>query len=238
MKIRTVGKLTLAIAIASTLGSGIARAQFGGLLQSIGGSPSSNSGVNKGDFGRLLNKTAGYVLAARIEFIGAQIDLSAALGLKTDALTKASEGLRAVEGDSSSAGDKVKAITDSSAVSESARNEESARMAQSDELDAESRVKFGQGSLKFIKAVILEKRQVDSIHQLVTQGKALSASANFMDKLTIARSIAPATKLASLVPGDVQEGFTTFGQITDYAQKHNISVPSTSDAEKQLGDGP
>ena len=111
-------------------------------------------------------------------------------------------------------------------------------MAQSDELNAESRVKFGQGSLKFIKAVILEKRQIDSIQQLVKQGKALTASANFMDKLTIVRSIAPATQLASMVPGDVQEGFTTFGEITDYAQKHNITVPSTADAEKQLGDGP
>jgi hypothetical protein len=238
MKICSAGKLALAIALAATLGSGTAHAQFGGLLNSTSPAPAPNSGVNKADFGRLLDKTAAYVLAARIEFIGAQIDLSAALGLKTDALTKASEGLRAVEGPSSSAGDKVKAIKDSSKVSESARKEESARMAQSDELTAESKVKFGQGSLKFVKAIILEKRQIDSIQKLVAQGKALVASANFMDKLQVMRSVVPATQMAFMVPGDVQEGFTTFGQITDYAQKHNISVPSTADAEKELGDGP
>jgi hypothetical protein len=237
MNIRTVATAIFITYLAATFGALEAKAQFGGFLTG-GGSQPATPGVSKADFGKLLGTTAHYVLAARIEFLKAQIDLSAALGLKTDALTKASEALRAVEGPASGPGDQVKAIQDSSAVSDSAKKEESERMAQSDELSDESKARFAQGTLKFAIAVLLEKRQVDSILKLVAMGKSLGASANPFDKISVARSIAPAMKLATLVPGDVTGGLTTFGQITAYAQKHKITVPSMDDAQKQLGDGP
>ena len=213
-----------------------ADAQFGNLLKAPGSAPAGTV-VSKADFSKLLDSTTGNVLAARIEFFRAQADLASALGLKNDSLIKASEGLRAVEGPSSSPGDRVKALQDSTTTTEESRKELSDALAKSDTLSDESKAKFLQGTVKFIQAVVLEKAQSEAIEKLVAEGKALASSASMFEKIKVLSLIKPATTMATIVPGDVKEGATTFGQITSFAQKQNIQMPSESEQMNKLGGG-
>lgn len=230
-------KLLLTGLLAASLLSN-AQAQFGGLSKLIGGTPAAGGEtVNKADFTKLLETTTGNVMAARIEFLNAQADLASALGLKNDALIKASEGLRAVEGSSSSPGDKLKALKDSSVATEGAKKELNDAMAKSDQLSDDSKKKFGQGAVKFVHAIILEKAQIETIKQLVDQGKVLAGSSNPLDKVKAIGLVKPVTEMTIMVPGDVQEGFTTFGHITSFAQQQNIAVPSLADQNAALGKG-
>ncbi len=212
----------------------VARAGFGDLLKQD--SAPAVAAPSVGDFSNLLDSTTGNVLAARIQFLDAQADLSSALGLSTDSIVKASEGLRAMEGTSSSSSEKLKAIKDSNKKTENAKKEFSEALAKSQTLSEESKAKFAKGTVKFLQGVILEKQQIVTITSLVAQGKALVSSAGIMGKVKAMGMVKPASEMAFLVPGDVKEGFTTLGQITSFANKQNITVPSQDEINKDLGD--
>lgn len=230
-------RLLLAALIAASLLPS-ANAQLGNMMKTLGGTPAAGAeAVNKADFSKLLESTTGNVMAARIEFLNAQADLASALGLKNDALIKASEGLRAVEGSSSSPGDKIKALKDSSQATAGAKKELNDALTKSDKLSDESKKKFGQGAVKFVHAILLEKAQIEIIKKLVDQGKVLAGSSNPFDKVKAIGLVKPVTDMAIMVPGDVQEGFTTFGHITSLAQQQNIAVPSLTDQNAALGKG-
>jgi hypothetical protein len=212
----------------------IAHAQFGGF--GLGKSNDSSS-VDKDAFAKATADVAAKVIGARIEFLDAQAKLMEALGLKNDAVIKASEALRAKEGASSSTGDQVAALKDSTKVSADADKQVDASIAQSNQLSDESKVKFAQGTGKFIEGVIFEKEQVPAIQKLVDQGKSLSASASPFEKLKVIKLVRPVSTLAVMVPGDVAEGTTTLGKIMKFCKTQNITnVPNSDKATASLGD--
>jgi hypothetical protein len=211
-----------------------AHAQFGGL-----GLGQSNDGAaaNRDSLAKATADVTAKVLAARIKFLDSQAKLMEALGLKNDAVIKASEALRAKEGATSSTDDQVAALKDSTKVSTDADNQVDASIAQSNQLSDESKVKFAEGTGKFIEGVILEKEQVSAIQNLVAQGKAVSASASPFEKLKVIKLIRPITALSVMVPGDVVEGTTTLGKIMKFCKTQNITnVPNSDKATASLGD--
>ncbi len=236
MKIRTAKRFSLGvIAALPLLIIPSVHAQFGGLGKIAGAG--NAAGTNLDAFAKSADDAAGQVLAARIAFFGAQAKLMEALGLKTDAVVKASEALRAKEGASSKAGDKVTALKDSSKATEESKKQFDEALAKSDKLSDESKVKFAEGAGKFIEGVLLEKAQIETIMKLVDQGKSLAASAGVMDKLKVAGMIKPVTELSTLVPGDVKEGTSTLGKIMKFAKSQNItSIPNTDKATAGLGE--
>jgi hypothetical protein len=231
-----LAKILTVVSLVGLAAAPAAQAQFGNLLKKDGAA--AGVAVSSADFSSLLEATTGNVLAARIQFLDAQAELSSALGLNTESLVKASEALRAVEGASSNPGAKVKALKDSSKKTEGAKKEFSAALAKSDSLSAESKEKFAKGTVKFLQGVMMEKEQIDAVMKLVEQGKALSSSAGMTEKVKVLGMIKPAIELASLVPGDVKEGLTTFRQITSFAKGQSIPVPTSGEATDKLGEGP
>ena len=227
--------LAFAFAIAA---APIARAQFGNFNLPGTGGTSPAPAVSADDFSKLLETTTSNVLGARIQFLRSQADFATALGLKNESLIKAAEALSAVSGPSTSPGDKVKAIKDSEKKTADAQKSVKEGLAKSETLSDESKAKFLEGTGKFITAIMLEKEQIATIKKLVDQGKALTSSASPFGKIKAIGLVKPATELATMVPGDISEGMTVFGQITSFAAKHNIAMPSQAESMKTLGEGP
>jgi hypothetical protein len=211
-----------------------AQAQFGGFGL---GQSSGSSGADRDALAKATADVTAKVLAARIKFLDAQAKLMEALGLKNDSVIKASEALRAKEGATSSTDDQVSALKDSTKVSADADKQVDASIAQSNQLSDESKVKFAEGTGRFIQGVILEKEQVPAIRNLVAQGKSVSASASPFEKLKVIKLVRPVSALAIMVPGDVAEGTTTLGKIMKFCKTQNITnIPNSDKATANLGD--
>lgn len=238
MQANLVKNAALAIAAALLLLSpSSALAQFPSLSKLTGGGTKADAPISLDAFGQSSADAAGQVLAARLTFLDAQAKLMAALGLKTDAVVKASEALRAKEGAATSTGDKVAALKDSSKATAGANKEFEEALAKSGELSAESKVKFAEGTGRFIEGVILEKAQIETITKLVGQGKAIASSASLMEKMKVANMVRPVTDLSSMVPGDVKEGTSTLGKIMKFAKSQNITnIPNSDKATASLGE--
>jgi hypothetical protein len=192
--------------------------------------------VDPNAFSVSLKDVSGQVLTARITFIESKIKLAEALGLKTESYVKASEALRLKEGAASNSGDKVAALNDSRKTTAEADKELVAAMDKSDSLSDESKIKFAEGSGLFIEGVVQLRAQVKTVQQLAEQGRALTASANVLEKAKIVGLVAPAAQLASSMPGDVKEGTSTLGKILSFAKRQNVTVPNSEKAENALGD--
>ncbi len=236
---------TLRLALTLNLGAALlashAYASFGSLKipgKDSGGSGGASPAISAGDFEKQLSETTLNVLNARIEFTRAQQKLAEALGLKTDSFEKAAEALSATSGASTEPGKTVDAVKNSSKTTAAARKELDEALAKSTELSAEGKVKFVEGTAKFAKGVAAEAAQIAAIKQLVDQGKSLATSASPMEKMKIAGIIKPASELAALVPGDVKEGITTFGQITKFATTQKLELPSEANAMNSIGNMP
>lgn len=213
-----------------------AAAQLGG-LGSLGKKPKEAAqAVDPKTFAASLTDVSGQVLTARITFIESKMILSEALGLKTESYVKASEALRLKEGATSSSGDKVAALSDSRKTTAEADKELAAKMEKSDTLSDESKIKFAEGSAKFIEGVIQLRAQVKTVQQLAEQGKAMTASANVLEKAKVVGLVAPAGQLASSLPGDVKEGTGTLGKIMSFAKRQNVTIPNGDKAESALGE--
>ena len=209
-----------------------AYAQFGGLLGNKTGGDSGGATITKEAFGKSADDVAGKVLAARITFLASKAKLMDALGLKSEAVAKASEALRAAEGNTS---DKVKLADKQTAVSKDASKQIEDSMAESKEMSAESKAKFAEGSGKFIEGVLLEKDQIEAIQKLVQQGQSLAQSANPLQKAGVLSVVKPVTTMSSMVPGDVKEGSSTLGKIMKFAKSQNIEIPGADKATDKLG---
>ena len=213
-----------------------ARAQFGGL--GIGKKKSDDAGgapVDKKAFGKASDEVLGKVLTARIAFLESQVWMMDALGLKTDAVAKASEALQAVKG-SSEAEKKVDALKDSSKASTEANEKFEAAMAESKELSAESKAKFAKGGAKFIEGILLEKEQIETIQKLVEQGQSLVKSAGPLEKPGVMSLVKPVTTMSSMVPGDVKEGSSALSKILKFAKSQKVAIPGADKATKSLGE--
>jgi len=214
-----------------------ALAQFGALNKLTGGGTKADAPISLDSFGQSSADAAGQVLAARLTFLDAQAKLMTALGLKTDAVVKASEALRAKEGAATSTGEKVAALKDSEKATAGANKEFDEALTKSDALSAESKVKFAEGTGKFIEGVLLEKAQIETITKLVSQGKAIASSASIMEKVKVANMVKPVTDLSLMVPGDVKEGTSTLGKIMKFAKSQNITnIPNSEKATSSLGE--
>jgi hypothetical protein len=234
-------RLALSISLGAALLAGTAFAGIPGLkapAADMGGSGGAAPAMSAGDFEKQLSETTFNVLSARQEFTNAQKLLADALGVKTEAFTKAAESLTAASGASTKPGKIVEAMKNSSELTANARKEIDEALAKSGELSAEAKVKFAEGTGKFAKGIAAEAAQIAMIKKLVDQGKALTQSASLMDKPKVAGLIKPATELATLVPGDVKEGLATLSQITQFATKHQLALPSEVAAASKLGEGP
>lgn len=190
--------------------------------------------IDKSAFGESAEQAAESVLAARIAFLDAKAKMMEALGLKNEAVTKASEALQAKKG-ASDAGETVDAIKDSSEISEEANRQLAASMAQSAELSAESKIKFANGGSMFIQGVILEKEQIETIQKLVQQGQSMISSAGPLEKVGVLNLVGPVTSLSAMVPGDVKEATTTLSKILEFAKNQKIEIPNSADALEKLG---
>jgi len=191
--------------------------------------------VDKDAFRKSSDEVVGKVLAARIKFLDAKAKLMEALGLKTDSVTKASEALRAKEGSTSSK-DILKGIDESKKTTAEADQQFTDSLAQSQELSAESKVKYAEGTGKFIEGVLLEKDQIEKIQKLVEQGQSLAKSASILEKPKMLGLVKPVKTLSTMVPGDVKEGTLTLGKIMKFAKKENItSIPNADKAAASLG---
>ena len=238
----TVSKSSVLLALVSTLALSTplcVRAEIGNMFgkKKEASATAADAGLSLDSFSKSSNDAAGQVLAARIMFLSAQAKLMEALGLKTDAVVKASEALRAKEGAATKAGDKVDALKDSSKTTAEANKQMDEALAKSQNLSDESKAKFAEGSGNFIEGVLLEKAQIENISRLTEQGKTLAASAGIMEKMKVAGMVKPVTTLASMVPGDVKEGTTTLGKIMKFARSQNITnIPNSDKATASLGE--
>ena len=222
----------LLIAAILTLSGTAAQAQLGGVF---GSKPANGVVVDKDAFRKSSDEVVGKVLAARIKFLDAKAKLMEALGLKTDSVTKASEALRAKEGSTSSK-DILKGIDESKKTTAEADQQFTDSLAQSQELSAESKVKYAEGTGKFIEGVLLEKDQIEKIQKLVEQGQSLAKSASILEKPKMLGLVKPVKTLSTMVPGDVKEGTLTLGKIMKFAKKENItSIPNADKAAASLG---
>jgi len=211
-----------------------AQAQFGGLLGGGSKNSADSSGVtiDKDAFGKSVDDVGGKVLAARITFLDSKAKLMEALGLKSDAVAKASEALRAAEGSTS---DKIAVADKQTTVSEDADKQIGDSMAESKELSAESKVKFAEGGGKFIEGVLLEKEQIETIQKLVQQGQSMVQSASILQKAGVLKIVKPVTTMSTMVPGDVKEGSSTLSKILKFAKSQNVEIPGADKATASLG---
>lgn len=210
-----------------------AYAQLGG----FGKKKSAASGgatIDKDAFGKSANDAAGNLLGARITFLDSKAKMMEALGLKTDAVTKASEALQAKKG-ISDAGKITDALKDSTVVSKESDKQFEASMAESKELSAESKAKFAEGGAKFIEGVLLEKEQIATIQKLVEQGQNLVQSAGPMEKPGVLAVVKSVTTMSTMVPGDVKEGSSTLSKILKFAQSQKVAIPGADKATDMLG---
>ena len=201
-----------------------ANAQFGGL----GKKKSADSGgasIDKDAFSKSVDEMADNLLSARAALIEAKATMASALDIKTDSLAKASEALRAKEGNTS---DKVKKLETLSKASAEVDQAWQAKMAESVELSAEAKAKFAEGSAKFVGAVLLEKQQIETIQKLVEQGQSLVKSSSPLEKAGALSIVKPVTTMATMVPGDVEEGLSTLSKIVEFSTKHNITPPKNA----------
>jgi len=209
-----------------------AHAQLGGLLGNKTSGDSAGATIDKDAFGKSADDVAGKVLAARITFLASKAKLMEALGLKSDAVAKASEALRAAEGSTS---DKIKEADKQSAVSKDASKQIEESMAASKELSAESKAKFAEGGGKFIEGVLLEKEQIEAIQKLVAQGQSMVQSASILQKAGVVKIVKPVTTMSTMVPGDVKEGSSTLAKILKFAKSQNVEIPGADKATDKLG---
>ena len=236
----TISAVILAALIA--LDQTTAQGGFGG-LGGLGGiipgnkkADSSSATVDMGSFGQSADDVIGKVLAARITFMDAKAKIMEAMGLKNDAAIKASEALRAVEGSTSSA-DKVAALNTSVETTKEADQQMKDSLSQSTEISAESKVKYAEGTGKFIEGVLQEKAQIETTQKLVEQGQSLAQTASPLEKVKVLGVIKPITTLAGILPGDIKEGTSTLSKIMEFAKKQNITaIPNADKATAGLGD--
>ena len=229
--VRLITTVTVASAIASTsvYAIGIPKMPKGGSAQSA-------PAVSSADFEKLLGETSSNVLSARIQFNSAKDSISEAIGLKVDTYKKEAEALAAVSGAATDAGKKVAANKDSSNRTAEADKMLKEALEKADDLSVESKAKFAEGTVKFVGGVVLEKQQIETIKNLVDQGKSLASSASPMEKPKVLGMIKPASEMATMVPGDVKEALTVLGLITKFATKHKISIPSLDEKTEAIGD--
>lgn len=235
MRTKSIVRLLALLAGAAIALPSAAPAQLGGLLKKKEAvAPAATVDVDA--FAKASADAAGQVLTARITFLEAQMKLMEALGLKTDAVAKASAALRAQEGPSSKPGDRVAALKDSQRVTAEANKEMEQAMAKSEELSAEGKAKFAEGTGKFIEGVILEKEQIDTLRGLVDQGKTLVSSAGPLQKVKVAGLVKPVSELATMVPGDVKEGTVTLSKLMSFARSQKVVIPNAEKAAASIGE--
>ena len=228
--------VALALGGALILGQGSAKAQLGGFGKKKSDAGGGGATVNLDAFGKSSQDAADNVLAARLAFLDSKMKMMDALGLKTEAVAKASESLRAKEGSSSKPGEKVEACKTSSKATAEADKAMEAALTESKELSAEAKAKFAEGSGKFIEGLLLEKEQIQTIQKLAEQGQSLVQSASPMEKPKVLGVVKPITDLATIVPGDVKEGTGTLGKILKFAKKQSITnIPGEDKVADKLG---
>ncbi|MEI8063817.1 MAG: hypothetical protein WCH84_07120, partial [Verrucomicrobiota bacterium] len=174
---------TIALSLSLTAQS---NAQLGGF-----GKAKDNSGGGGGDVGGYSKKVDEAVqkgLTARKLYYSAQDKLAQALGIKTDAFTKASEALEAKKGASSSA---VMDTMKSQNVSDGAKQISDSLNAESKELSAEAKKKFAEGGGEFIKGVLAESELVTQVTGLVNEGNSLAQSASPLEKVKVLGLVKP-----------------------------------------------
>lgn len=210
------------------------QAQFDSLFEKKEGAAKNTAASDKNVFDKSSEQVAENVLAARIAFLDAKAKMMEALGLKSEAVAKASEALQAKKG-VSNAGEIVDAIKDSNEVSEEAAKQLADSMAHSEELSAESKAKFAEGGGKFIEGAILEKEQIETIQKLVQQGQGLVSSAGPFEKVGVLSLVEPVTALSAIVPGDVKEAVSTLSKMVEFAKSQKIEIPNAEQAIEKLG---
>lgn len=207
-------------------------AQLGGLLKKKS-NDSGGATISKDALGKSTDEALENVLAARIVLLAAKKLMMEAVGVKTDSVVKASEALQAKSGSTS---EKVKTLETSSKTTAAADKEFEEKMASSKELSAESKIKFSEGTAKFVEGILLEKKQIETIIQLVKQGQSLVQSASPLEKVGVLSMVKPLTTMSTAVPGDVKEGMATLSKITAFAKNQKISVPSAEKATSGVGE--
>ena len=199
-------------------GSGI-----GNALKNKLSNPLKKPDANKGpklDVGKSLNQLAG----ARIAIISAQLKMLDALGLKTEAAVRLSESKRILEGASSDSGAQVKALNDSVKASKAAGEEIRDAMKESGQLSAEKKRAWLEARLMWVKGIILEKQQVETISALAKQVKGNPLLA------------IPILQLSKLTWGDIKE-FNNFRKVAkEFRKKQEIDLPEEDNADEMLGE--
>ena len=199
-------------------GSGI-----GNALKNKLSNPLKKPDANKGpklDVGKSLNQLAG----ARIAIISAQLKMLDALGLKTEAAVRLSESKRILEGASSDPGAQVKALNDSVKASKAAGEEIRDAMKESGQLSAEKKRAWLEARLMWVKGIILEKQQVETISALAKQVKGNPLLA------------IPIFQLSRLTLGDIKE-FNNFRKVAkEFRKKQEIDLPEEDNADEMLGE--
>lgn len=228
----------------------LCNAQFGNFnvpkVPGLNTSTQENSSTQKGgsgetmsasDFGHAVTQATHNSIAARLTFLDAQAKLMQALGLKTDAVVKASEALRATEGASSDAGEQVNALKDSINVSSDADKQVARAMNESQNLSEDSRRLFSQGAAKFVQGVILERNQIIGIKKLGDEGKAVVSNSDILTKAKALKYLKPTLTLIEILPSNVVEGISTLGKLMSFAKSQNISdIPDADKATASVGE--
>ena len=192
---------------------------FGGMLGGMLGGDASGT-LGNVDLGQSLNQLAG----ARIAIISAQLKMLEALGLKTEAAVRLSESKRILEGASSDSGAQVKALNDSVKASKAAGEEIRDAMKESGQLSAEKKRAWLEARLMWVKGIILEKQQVETISALAKQLRSNPLLA------------IPILQLSRLTLGDLKE-FNNFRKVAkEFRKKQEIVLPEEDNADEMLGE--
>ncbi len=157
--------------------------------------------------------------------------------LKKEAAIQLAEATEAVKGAATTSA-KVAALKSSSKVSAEAEKVLKDGMEKKEELSAESKEKFGQGTAKFAEGSMSEKKQIETIQNLAGQGTTLAKSGSPQEMKKAKGLLDQVTTLSSFVPGDFKEGLSTLSSIMKFAKKQNITVPNEEEITKLLGANP
>ena len=180
------------------------------------------------DIGAKIESVQKNLATVKANYLDAQINIGKALGIKEDSL-KALENAMALASSSKDKDTKtVKTATDAAtkAIQES--------MQKGTALSDAAKEQFKAGAEKFGTGLVTQVAQIPTVKSIVTEGQAAIKSGNPVQKAKLTKALAPATSLASSLPGDVKAAGETAKMILDFSNKNNIKVPSLEGAVSGL----
>lgn len=188
--------------------------------------PAGDSAVDVKGMKTKLDKSVLEIGLARKLLLDAQVELASALDIKEEVDKILSAKNISVSGGVVDQAKNVGDIENQIKVSEELSAKINAAAENAGPLSDKGKKHFKKGQAAFGKGLVAEGAQVAIIVALASEisNQASQAKSNPMAAGKLAAMAAPAAKLASLLPGDVNAGIKTYGLIKKIGKDNNIKV--------------